>query len=170
MATRRATLPIDDHRRPSAAARLRRPDALSRLALRLRVAAGHDALDTALARGVDPRSRPELALRAAALERMRHRRVLARTLRRIVADVTAPRRLLHSPVELAWRQIRADAVDVIALADRLAFPQPVDAVAGVAIAQRLVTDGLASPLYAVCEPHTLRRLARLALAELGPMD
>jgi hypothetical protein len=165
-----ATLPIDLPRRAPATPRRRRRSRLSRLALRLRVAAGHESLDAALARGADPRSRPELALRTAQLERMRHRRALARALRRTVVEATRARPSQHMPVELAREQIRADAVDLIALADRLAFPQPIDAVAGVAIAQRLITDGLASPLYVTCEPHTVRRLSRRALAELGPMD
>jgi len=135
------------------------------------VAIRHSELDAALARGADPRGRAELALRAVQLERMRHRRVLARTLRRVVAEAhAAPSVGRPQPIALQRAAVRADAADLLALAERLAFPQPPASVAGVAIAQRLVTDGLTSPLYAACEPHTLRRLTRHALSEIGPID
>jgi len=149
----------------------RRPRALRRLAVRLRVATHHETLDVELALGADPRGRRDLALRADQLERMRHRRSLARTLRRIVAEAACPPSVARAhPVPIHRSQVRTDAADLIALADRLVFPQPASSVAGIAIAQRLVTDGLTSPLYNACEPHTLRRLARHALAELGAMD
>jgi len=165
------TLPLIDYRAPRRAERRRPPRALYRLAIWLRVVARHDALDAELARGADPRSRPELALRADQLERMRHRRAIAATLRRVSAEAIAPpARLRAQPVPIHREQVRADAVDLLALADRLAFPQPAADVAGIAIARRLVTDGLTSPLYCAREPHTLRRLARHALAELGPID
>jgi hypothetical protein len=167
-----ATLPVTTYRAASPAARrtarLRAP--FGRLALWLRVAARHDALDVALARGAHPAANRLLATRAAQLERMRHRTILARTLRRIVAEAGPAHGAPHPGVIIARAQVRADAEHLIALADRLAYPQPVDSVAGIAIAHRLITDGLSSPIYAPCEPHTLRRLARRALSELGPMD
>jgi hypothetical protein len=163
-----ATLPVIGYHDARPATPRRRPRMLPRLLLSLQVAARHEALDRELALGADPRGRPELALRAIQLERMRHRAALARTLRRVVADAAAPPAIGRvPPVAVQRRQVLADAADLAALADRLAFPQPPDSVTGVAIARRLITDGLASPLYAPCEPHTLRRLARNALAELG---
>jgi hypothetical protein len=66
-------------------------------------------------------------------------------------------------------QVRADARDVLALAQRLDCPWPADA-HGVAIAQRLLADPHASPLHARCEPRTLGRIARLAQSEMGPCD
>ena len=58
---------------------------------------------------------------------------------------------------------------MLALAERLDCPAPAYA-AGIAIARRLVTDGLGSPLYVACEPHTLARLARLAVSEISAFD
>jgi hypothetical protein len=165
------TFPLIDHQAAGRVTPRRLPRGLSRFATWLRVAACHDVLDAELARGTDPRSRPGLALRADQLERMRHRRALAASLRRVHTEAMAPPASPRSqPVPIERAQVRADAADLVALADRLAFPQPAANVAGIAIARQLVTDGLASPLYSAREPHTLRRLARRALAELGPMD
>jgi hypothetical protein len=58
---------------------------------------------------------------------------------------------------------------VLALAERLDCPHPALA-PGIAIARRLVTDGLDSQLYAASEPHTLARFARLAVAEMSSID
>ena len=71
--------------------RPRKRRAVSATILRLRVALRHDLLDSTLARGADPASQPALAVRATQLERPRHRRALARTLRRVVDEATAPR-------------------------------------------------------------------------------
>jgi hypothetical protein len=165
------TFPLIGYPITRPARRRRWPRALYRLAVALCVATHHEALDAELALGVDPHNRPELALRADQLERMRHRRCLAHTLRRVVAEATGPPALARAQaVRIQRSQVRVDAAELIALADRLVFPQPASSVAGIAIAQRLITDGLTSPLYHGCEPHTLRHLARRALAELGTMD
>ena len=58
---------------------------------------------------------------------------------------------------------------MLALAERLACADPAHA-AGIAITRRLVTDGLESPLYTPCEPRTIRRLSRLAVAEMSATD
>jgi hypothetical protein len=140
------------------------------LACRVRVAVDRDALDEALANGADPRTAPVLAVRAAQLESARHRRVLARALREVVREATTIRPPLRALTVLyAERQVRADAGAVLALAERLDCPHPA-CVSGVAIAQRLVTDVCASPLYVVCEPHTLRRRSRRAVAEMSAID
>lgn len=128
--------------------------------LRLKVAIGRDALDAALAQGADINARPELALRAAQLQHLRHRRTLARTLRRVVAEACGPRPPVRATaVIIARPQIRAQRDDLLALADRLESPQPTRAV-GVAIVQRLITDAIRSPLYVESDPRTLQGLAR----------
>jgi hypothetical protein len=134
--------------------------------VRLRVAAGRDVLDTMLAHGANRASLPELALRAAQLERPRHRRALARTLRRVVVEATGSRPPARATaVTIARRQILAQRDGVLALAERLDSPQPAHA-AGIAIAQRLVTDALRSPLYVETQSETLGPLARQAVANM----
>jgi hypothetical protein len=66
---------------------------------------------------------------------------------------------------IARKQILAHADDVLALADRLDSPQPAHAT-GIAIAQRLITDALESPLYVTSEPDALSRVSRRAVAEM----
>jgi hypothetical protein len=134
--------------------------------VRLRVAVSRDALDTALARGADRTHRPDLAMRAAQLQRRRHRRALARTLRHVVAEARGPRSPVRATaVIIARAQVADHGDDVLALAERLDSPQPAQA-AGIAIAQRLVTDALRSPLYVISEPDTLKRLTRQAVANM----
>jgi hypothetical protein len=147
-------------------ARPRKRYSRSATAVRLRVVVGRDALDTALARGADRTRRPELAIRAAQLERRRHRRALARTLRRVVAEARGPRPPVRATaVIIARGQIAADGDEVLALADRLDSFKPAQA-AGIAIAQRLVTDAMRSPLYVSSEPGTLKRLAQQAVVNM----
>ena len=65
-----------------------------------------------------------------------------------------------------------DAEDGIgAMITRLETPEPV-AVKGMAMAERLVTDGRTSPLCNWAEPGALRRLVLVATAELDaqPVD
>lgn len=132
---------------------------------RLRVAARHDALDAALAAGADRIRQPQLALRAAQLERPRHRRVLARTLRGVVDEATGSRPPARATaIVIARRHLLAGADDVLALADRLDSAQPAHAT-GIAIAQRLITDAL-SPLYMPSERDMLGALSRRAIAEM----
>jgi hypothetical protein len=139
---------------------------LSATVLRLCVGARHDSLDIALARGADPASRPQRTMRAAQLERPRHRRTLARTLRRVVGEATGPPPARPTPVILARKQILAHATDVLELAERLACPHPADA-RGIAIAERLVTDAVGSPLYVEEERSALNRVCRQAIMHMG---
>jgi hypothetical protein len=133
---------------------------------RRRVATHRHALDAALAGGSDRSGRPELAMRAAQLERTRHRRSLAWTLRGFVDEACGPRPpALATAIVISHAQIRAHADSVLALAARLDSPQPASA-AGIAIAQRLVTDALASPLYVSGNPERLRALARAAITKM----
>ena len=144
----------------------RRQGALSTTLLRLRVATHHDLLDSLLARGADPTGQRALAMRAAQLGSRRHRRTLARTLRRTVEEAGASRPPARATVVVIARaQIRAAAGDVLALADRLDSAQPARP-AGVVIAQRLLTDALDSPLYVQAERGALGRWSRLAVATM----
>jgi len=147
--------------------RPRKRSVLSATVLRLRVAVRHDSLDSALARGADPASRPQLAMRAAQLERPRHRSTLARTLRRVVDEATEPRPAARATaVVIARKQILAHANDVLNLAVRLDCPHPAHPT-GIAIAQRLVTDAVESPLYVEEERSALNHRCRQAVMQMG---
>jgi hypothetical protein len=164
-----STLPSTAYRdaRTLAPRRPRKRSVLSATVLRLRVAVRHDSLDSALARGADPASRPQLAMRAAQLERPRHRRTLARTLRRVVDEATGPRRAARpTAVVIARKQILAHANDVLELAVRLDCPHPAHPT-GIAIAQRLVTDAVESPLYVEEERSALNHVCRQAVMQMG---
>jgi hypothetical protein len=131
--------------------------------LRLRVATHRDLLDSLLARGADPTNQPALTMRAAQLGSRRHRRTLARSLRRTVEEAGASRPPTRATAVVTARaQILAATGDVLALADRLDSAQPAHTT-GVAIAQRLLTDAVESPLYVAAGRGALGRLSRLAV-------
>jgi len=133
--------------------------------LRLTVAAKRDALTQALAEGADPSTSSERALRASQLTSDRRRRDMIKTWRRIIAESArpSPTRLL---VSIVSRRAVHDAHEAIeAMLARLRSPEPV-AVKGMAMLERIVTDGLTSPLYNWAEPGALRRLVLVATAEL----
>jgi hypothetical protein len=139
-------------------------DGHSVILARLRVVVARDALDTALARGADPASRLELAIRAAQLVRPRHRRALAGALRGFVAEASGqPPPVRSTAVRICRNQIRANAADLLALADRLVSPRLAYAT-GIAIAQRLITDVPESPLYVACDAARLAHVTQQALA------
>ena len=153
--------------RTLASRRPRKRSVLSATILRLHVGVHHDSLDSALARGADPASRPALAVRATQLERPRHRRTLARTLRRAVDEATAPRPAARpAAVVIAREQILAHANDVLELAVRLDCPFPAHPT-GIAIAQRLVTDAVESPLYVGEGRPALNHVCRQAVMQMG---
>lgn len=164
-----STHPVRAYRgaRIVAPARPSRPSAVSAAILRLRVRLQHASLDIALAHGADPGSSPPLAVRATQLERPRHRRALARTLRRIVEEARTPQPAARrAPAAIAREQILAQAGDVLELAVRLDCPFPADP-AGIAIARRLVTDALDSPLYGGARRSALRDVCRQAILQMG---
>ena len=133
--------------------------------LRLTVAARRDALTQMLAEGTNPTSSPELALRASQLTGDRRRSDMVRTWRRILNEARRPSvtRALGSIVN---RRAVLEAQDAIeAMIARLGSPEAIE-VKGMAMAERIVTDGLASPLYDHAEPGSLRRLVLLATAQL----
>ncbi len=141
----------------------RRRGTLSTMHRRLRVATHHDLLDSLLARGADPTNQPALAMRAAQLGSRRHRRTLARSLRRVVEEAGVSRPPARATAVVTARaQILAAAGDLLVLADRLDSAQPAHTT-GVAIAQRLLTDAVESPLYVQAGRGALGRLSRLAV-------
>lgn len=116
------------------------------LALRLRVLLSHWSLDAMLAAGVDPDGDPALVLRAAQLHSPRHRRRLASWVERLVRD-TGP----DNPASLSARVPTAreqvdEARDSLLLVARLLREEEEIRSRGIAMVQRLLTDG-GSVLY-----------------------
>jgi hypothetical protein len=135
--------------------------------VRMRTALQRAELTRALAEGADPNARPELALRAAQLTSERSRRVLARSLRRTIAEAHEPA-LTRSRVVIIRRSAVLDAEGAInAMIERLGSSEPVRA-EGMAIAERILTNAELSPLYNSSEPGTLRRVVGVATAAMDP--
>ena len=129
---------------------------------RLRTVLLRGRLDAALAAGVDPDSDAALALRARQLTRPRHRRKLASSVERLVAEVdAAPAAHLSSAVPVRRDLVLEARETLLALAGALRDVEPIDAT-GVALTLRLITDP-ASPLYA---GGALKRQAQSALEHL----
>jgi hypothetical protein len=128
---------------------LRRVRWWDRLVARLRAS----ALDRELAAGASPEATVALAVHAGRLCEPAQRRMLARSLTRIVAacDVPARSRLKTPVCRPAVRQARPE---LAALAGRLGSSGPVD-VHGVARVRTLLADG-AGPLYQPAPPERLR--------------
>jgi hypothetical protein len=120
---------------------------------RLVVRARASALDDRLAAGASPESSVTLALHAGRLCQPSQRRLLARSLTRIVAVADAPQgRRLKAPVcRAAVHQARAELATV---AGRLMASGPVD-VHGVARVRTLLADGT-GPLYRSAASGRLR--------------
>lgn len=134
--------------------RLRRVRWRDRLTARLRAG----ALDAALVAGAPPETSVPLSLHAEHLCAPSHRRLLARSLRRLVAVSEAPATRRRSvPVNRA-AVLRARG-ELESLADRLASAGPLD-VRGVAKLRALLSDGT-GPLY---RPATAARLDRELVA------
>jgi hypothetical protein len=135
--------------------------------LRLKVAMKRDALNAELAAGAPPALSPELAERASQLTSERRRRELARTWRRTVREAHRPGVGLHA-ASIIRRGAVIDAEPAIeSLIARLGDGAPV-AVQGMAMLERLLSDGGSSPLYNATEPGTLRRRIRVATEALDP--
>jgi hypothetical protein len=154
--------PIDD-----AGSRDSRAGRSHSLLVRTRVAIQRGELTRALAEGTDPSSRPELALRAAQLTSNRSRRILARALRRTVAEAHRPA-MTRAPVVIIRRSEVLNAQPAItAMIERLESSRPVRP-EGMAIAERLLTNADNSPLYNAAGPGTLRQLVLAATAAMDP--
>jgi hypothetical protein len=119
---------------------------------RLLVRARASALDRELAAGASPESSAALAVHAGRLCEPAQRRVLARSLHRIVvaADAPAGRRLKAPVSRPAVQRARAE---LAAVAGRLTADGPVD-VRGVARVRHLLADGT-GPLYRYAPPARL---------------
>jgi hypothetical protein len=133
--------------------------------VRMRVATRRDRLNRELAENADPGSSPELALRASQLTSDRRRKQLVRSLRRVVSEAHSPR-LTRPPVVMINRAAVRDSEDAIeAMVTRLNSIEPVRA-QGMAIAERMLTNGGGSPLYLYGQPGALRRLVLGATAAM----
>jgi hypothetical protein len=136
------------------------------LRVRFRTAVHRTALTRAIAAGVDPTGNDQLALRARQLTSEHTRRMLAGSLRRVIAEARRPART-RSAAPITDRGAVLDAEAAIAeMIERLLSPRPVRA-RGMALLERIVTntDG-SSPLYNPSQPGTLRRLISDATAAL----
>ena len=134
------------------------------LRIRLHTAVHGGELTRALAEGADPRTTDELALRARQLTGERNRRMLARSLRGVIAEA-------HQPPIIRARAIidRRAALDaeaaIMEMIERLGSPTPVQP-QGMALLVRILTNADNSPLYNSSELGTLRRTIRSATAAL----
>jgi hypothetical protein len=134
---------------------------VGRVGLRARVAIKRDELTRELASGVPAGASPELALRASQLSSRRGRRQMAGVWRHTVEDAHHPVARITSIPPIRRRAV-LDADDVITdLIARLGADEPV-AVRGLAMLNRVVTDGADSPLYSPAEPGALRRQLEMA--------
>ena len=132
---------------------------------RVVVRARASALDQKLATGASPESSMALAVHAGRLCNPAQRRVLARSLARIVAASEAPagHRLAAPVCRPAVHRARAE---LAAVSGRLMTNGPVD-VRGVARVRQLLADGT-GPLYQSAPPDRLRHELAAALTALDP--
>jgi hypothetical protein len=135
------------------------------LSLRIRTAVHRAELTRLLAEGADPSLSSELALRARQLTSRRHRRALARSMHRTIAEARKPA-VTRGQLVIIDRRAVLDAEDaIVEMIDRLRTPFAVRA-QGMAILERILTNADRSPLYTKSEPGTLRRMISAATAAL----
>jgi hypothetical protein len=133
---------------------------------RLAVRARASALDAALAAGSSPDSNISLALHAGRLCKPAHRRLLARSLARIVAASEAPTGRRVTPVcRSAVLKVRPELATI---AGRLSASGPVD-VRGVARLRLLLADGT-GPLYQPARRSQLHAELRAVLSALDSFE
>jgi hypothetical protein len=139
---------------------------LDTFAFKLRAWWLRDELDEQLEHGAQPAISADtpLAYRAAQLRRRSTRNALAAALEDAVREAHK-RWSVRGQLPLARAEVRASAVDLVALALRLRADEPID-VRGAAMVARLVLNGT-SPLYGDA-PVTLRYVARSARLALDP--
>jgi len=121
------------------------------------------SLTRGLASGADLKSSPEHALRAAQLTSDRHRKQLARSLRRTIIEAhrVAPTR---AAIVIINRHAVLDTEHAItALVSRLINSEPVSP-EGMALVKMILTNGDSSPLYNASKPGALRREVLIATA------
>ena len=149
--------------RPGPAAR--RDDAS--LAARIRALLRSARLDRELADGTSPYASPELTLRARKLTRSAYRRTLANSLDEAVSIAEGRQQRVNPAAPLATREVRAARAALLDLARSLRARGDVSP-QGVAMAQRLLTDG-SGPLYVTREHDALWHAARRATEALRLM-
>jgi hypothetical protein len=144
--------------------RSRRQKTAPTLGVRLRTRLRAAELDRLLAGGADPAETPELKLRADRLTGRARRRRLANSLEEAVRIAESREVRVTSMPPLARREIRAARASLIELALALRSERQVSP-AGVALAQRLLTDG-SGPLYVTAGYDALWLAARRATVAL----
>jgi hypothetical protein len=133
-----------------------------RSVLRVGLSVSRLGLDRELAAGVDPRSRPLLALRAEQLVRRRYRRRLAGAVERLIDELDANRGWwLSAAVPFLRDQVAEARPTLLALARALRSEQPIEP-RGVALLSNLLTD-TESPLYTRTARGALQLKAHVAL-------
>jgi hypothetical protein len=134
------------------------------LGVRIRALVHRGRLDGMLADGADPASSAELALRASRLTRRGYRRALADSFDEAVSIAEGRELRLSAVPPLARREVRAARAALLELSRALRSERHVSP-AGVALAQRLLTDG-SGPLYLTAEHDALWHAARRATVAL----
>jgi hypothetical protein len=137
------------------------------IVLRMQVAARRAALTQALAEGADPASSALLALRARQLTSSQERAALSGTLQRTIEEARRPSRGRFGAVPIRRRAVIEADEPLRVMIARLRDSRPV-AAEGMALINRIITDGTWSPLYNATAPGALRRLTVLATAALEP--
>ncbi len=128
-------------------------------------------LDRQLADGACPDANMSLALRARLLMRPTTRSQLARSIARVLAQASEPRRrwpTRGSRVPVAKGNVVEAAPSLEALSDRLRGPVPVS-VRGMASVELLLGDGV-GPVYNPHCPRQLRDMVDEALRSLAQLD
>jgi hypothetical protein len=126
-------------------------------------------LDSELAAGESPESRSALATRATVLVRPHHRRLLAKSLTRVLSDAARPGRSIRgSRVSVARRNVLGAAGQLRELIERLLQPAPLPS-RGLAALELLLTDG-AGPIYNPNSNEDLRAAVGAVLDALEPLN
>jgi hypothetical protein len=139
-----------------------------RLRTRICVFVHRSRLDGLLADGADPASNAQIALRARQITQPAYRRALAESLEDALAAAERRRPSVSAAVPLAKREVYASRAALLGLC-RALRENPSSNPAGVALAQRLLTDG-AGPLYVESRHDALWHALRTAtlVLELDP--
>lgn len=158
------TDPYSVHSHPAVLAEPEPDDQRPSLRTRVHAALHRSGLTRALAEGSDPGFGEELALCASRLTGERGRKLVARSLRRAVAE--GHRRPIGRYRGLIRRGAVLDAEDAIrAMIDRLGSPAPVRA-QGMAMAEMILTNADNGPLYCSGAQSSLRDEIAAATAAL----
>jgi hypothetical protein len=110
-------------------------------------------IDRRIAQGAPSWRSPTYAARSLQLTGLRYRRVLARSLERLIEDAERPRDRFSAVVPPCREQVREAMPAMLALASRLRSSEPVDA-RGVAQLTSLLCD-TAGPCYMRARPGAL---------------